>query len=304
MGRPDRHPHPAGPVRRHRLRGLRRLPHRLRAQPARLPAHRVQPRRRDGLLGPGLRGRRRPGRHRRVRLRVAGDQRGRLDLRTLPGAQQPGGRRLRLAERRAPPHRHPVRGLPQRRLGHRARRLPERLRLHRLRPVRQRRRRHRGARAGPRPGHRPRRAAHRRRRAVRLRGDHAQAPTRRGAGHPESQPADRLPQGRGGVPGHRRREARRHRGAGLRVRRPGGQRAVARPGVARADPHPVPPGRADADRRAQQGRGRRGRGQGVAGGRWNAVTAPAEAPVPPRPVALPALAFTDSAPRTGRVTAG
>ncbi|MFJ1757139.1 hypothetical protein [Kitasatospora sp. NPDC088134] len=43
-------------------------------------------------------------------------------------------------------------------------------------------------------------------------------------------------------------------------------------------------------------------GQGLAGTPWNAATAPADAPVPPRPVALPALTFTDSAPRTGRVT--
>ncbi|WP_033222279.1 G8 domain-containing protein [Kitasatospora phosalacinea] len=50
--------------------------------------------------------------------------------------------------------------------------------------------------------------------------------------------------------------------------------------------------------------GKGGGGQGAAGTPWNAVTAPAEAPTPPRAVALPALAFTDSAPKTGRVTAG
>ncbi|GLW59231.1 hypothetical protein Kpho01_72410 [Kitasatospora phosalacinea] len=50
--------------------------------------------------------------------------------------------------------------------------------------------------------------------------------------------------------------------------------------------------------------GKGGGGQGLAGTPWNATTAPAEAPGPPRAVALPALAFTDSAPRTGRVTAG
>ncbi|QKW18897.1 hypothetical protein HUT16_07300 [Kitasatospora sp. NA04385] len=50
--------------------------------------------------------------------------------------------------------------------------------------------------------------------------------------------------------------------------------------------------------------GKGGGGQGVAGTPWNATTAPAEAPTPPRAVALPALAFTDSAPKTGRVTAG
>ncbi|GLW73623.1 hypothetical protein Kpho02_59220 [Kitasatospora phosalacinea] len=48
----------------------------------------------------------------------------------------------------------------------------------------------------------------------------------------------------------------------------------------------------------------KGGGQGLAGTPWNAATAPAEAPVPPRAVALPVLAFTDSGPRTGRVTAG
>ncbi|MFJ1790115.1 hypothetical protein [Kitasatospora griseola] len=41
---------------------------------------------------------------------------------------------------------------------------------------------------------------------------------------------------------------------------------------------------------------------GLAAGPWNAATSPATAPTPPRQVALPALKFTDSAPRTGRVT--
>ncbi|KIQ61507.1 hypothetical protein TR51_19230 [Kitasatospora griseola] len=41
---------------------------------------------------------------------------------------------------------------------------------------------------------------------------------------------------------------------------------------------------------------------GLAAGPWNAATGPATAPTPPRQVALPALKFTDSAPRTGRVT--
>ncbi|MFI1524289.1 hypothetical protein [Kitasatospora cineracea] len=48
----------------------------------------------------------------------------------------------------------------------------------------------------------------------------------------------------------------------------------------------------------------KGGGPGLAGTPWNATTTPAEAPVPPRPVALPALAFTDRAPGTGRVTTG
>ncbi len=43
-------------------------------------------------------------------------------------------------------------------------------------------------------------------------------------------------------------------------------------------------------------------GPGVAPGPWNAATAPATAPTPPRQLALPAPKFTDSAPRTGRVT--
>ncbi|MEV7213803.1 hypothetical protein AB0O31_12015 [Kitasatospora cineracea] len=48
----------------------------------------------------------------------------------------------------------------------------------------------------------------------------------------------------------------------------------------------------------------KGGGPGLADSPWNATTTPAEAPAPPRPVALPALAFTDRAPGTGRVTTG
>ncbi|MGW4382685.1 hypothetical protein [Kitasatospora sp. NPDC004531] len=43
---------------------------------------------------------------------------------------------------------------------------------------------------------------------------------------------------------------------------------------------------------------------GLAPGPWNAATSPANAPTPPRQVALPALKFTDSAPKTGRVQGG